>query len=396
MGTAVIFVVTLAATAIVAVPMAIFSARGFLDVLEGTAAGNDDIPWPNNPLPDVLGAAFFLSYLVALPAVAVLGILRLTAPELLDGPSGPWPAPIAAAWLIFPILLLSALSGTSRWHVLHWGFLRRLLRHPIALVLFYLGTGVSLLIIASGAFFAVSSPHPLAAGIIVLAAAGLLIHGRLFGRLAWIVGVRTPESESHKLGRRRRLVKPIAACNPWKLKENEGNASLIPPSNEKARERVPTDSTAIQERIAFSPKGRDEAAEEEDEWTPNKSPYLFQATATGPPAQAPLPDAMKEAITSAPPLHRHLDENNDDTSLTMLPMVANVPADHPVEIQPDRIEVRWRENRKLAAPPRWPFFSGVWTFPFYQSTLPCLAVISGLGLVLVMLLRFLLSLSKMF
>lgn len=61
------------------------------------------------------------------------------------------------------------------------------------------------------------------------------------------------------------------------------------------------------------------------------------------------------------------------------------------ELPSDR--VRWHRAARQTPPPRWTFFSGVFTFPLYQSSLVCLIVLSLGAMVVALLAAFAVALS---
>jgi hypothetical protein len=391
-GAAMMFVLSLVACAIAALFVVTYASRIFMNVLNGTAAGNDDIPWGTDPFIDQLLEPFFLVFLLALGSVAVLVPVGLLFPDLLDHPAGAPLVVAGVAWLIFPILLLSALTGTSRWYVLHWELLRRLVRRPLALAVFYVSAGVNLFIGCGAAWIAVSHTNPFAVVAIALTAACVLIHARLCGRLAWIVS-QTPIGQK-KRSKRPRL-RGVTSTDPWQVPEESERADYPPPALQPETAFKALQPHAIQEQTsaALAP-----ADAEEDEWTPNKKPYAFSTDA---PAQAPprvQPNNLsREAITASPRGVGGDDEAGEE--LNMLPASAEPPAEtstpYKQELpQPDRIEIRWQEGRRLPPLPRWPLIRGVWSFPFFQTTLDKLLALSVLSLVLAFLIRMLISLSQ--
>jgi hypothetical protein len=424
-GPAMFFVLSLVASVIIGLIVVTYAARTFMNGLNGTAAGNDDIPWPTDPYIDQLADPFFLAYLMALGSVAALVPVGLLFPDFLDHPAG---VPIViggVAWLVFPILLLSALTGTSRWYILHWECLRRLARHPLAVLVFYLSTGASLLIGGGAAILALYHPHPLALLAVLVTAACVFIHARLFGRLAWLVG-RTP---IHKKSARRRL-RGVKAADPWQIPDAPEERDDVFPATKQETAFTAADPRPVINQPAAAPAGTD--AGEEDEWAPNKKPYEFRAYTPDPvtdePARAPAggdaeedewtpnkkPYALerdpaahappktqssnphREAITASP---RARGDDEGEENPDMLPAPPELPAETAGQFKhelpkPDRIELRWQEGRKLPPLPKWPLLGGVWTFPFYQTTLPRLVALFIWSLVMALMLRLMLSLAQ--
>jgi hypothetical protein len=186
-----------------------YAVHSLLVVIEQTAVGFDRVCWPHEGFIDWfakllrVGAAFVL---VLMPAIGAATSLSLAYPPL---------AVLIAAevlfltvWLVWPVCLLSSLSGPSWVMLLRWPVLKGLARCWAPLLVFYALTGVLLVITLGGAYFVVigwldvkvSMPTPglewvvevgsLAVGLPVvaaLAATGWLLYGRLLGRLGWML-----------------------------------------------------------------------------------------------------------------------------------------------------------------------------------------------------------------
>src|ERR1700704_3585596 len=137
-------VLALVAVVVLGIYLWMYAAHCFSVVVDETAAGIDEVKWPDLPIIDWAGRLIYLAWLAAMAAApACLGV-ALAAPELLDGPLGAVPVILGAIWLLFPIFLLSALSGPSRFVLLHPGLLRRLVRRPLSLLAFYVLSGAML------------------------------------------------------------------------------------------------------------------------------------------------------------------------------------------------------------------------------------------------------------
>src|SRR5438445_6742303 len=107
-----------------------YAAHCFLVVLEGTAAGNDAVVWPDEPMVDWLWKPCYLGWLIAfwfVPAWLILdvfigGVLQVPVPNY-------YALLLGVVWLLFPISLFSSLSAHSRLVVMRLALLRRLPRH---------------------------------------------------------------------------------------------------------------------------------------------------------------------------------------------------------------------------------------------------------------------------
>src|SRR5262249_36915445 len=176
------FLLSLGTTVLVGFFLSLYAAHCFATVVDDTVAGNDEVHWPELSIFDWAGSLAFLAWLLVLATIPVWIVLALFVPDLVAGTWGTATAAVAALWLLFPIFLLSALTGQSRLVVLHGKLLRRLGRRPGALLVFYMLTAI--ILGAAGALAIYALDHP---WLILLAApvgaAAFLIHARLMGRL---------------------------------------------------------------------------------------------------------------------------------------------------------------------------------------------------------------------
>jgi len=193
-----------------------YAAHSLLVVIEQTAVGFDRVVWPPERTMDWFWKPFYVFGLLALWTALLAGVLVPLLP-LEDAPALALTA--ALVWLLWPVSLLSSLSGSSRLLLLRWAVVRQLARCPRRTLAFY---GATLLlpwpalltawIAVSGYRLAVQSLWT--AGLDVLAEIGTLLVGlplagallaasgllyaRLLGRLAWLaqLGGHISEAET--------------------------------------------------------------------------------------------------------------------------------------------------------------------------------------------------------
>jgi len=223
LGQAMIFVCLLAAEAVVGACVLGYAAHCFLVVLDGTAAGNDEVGWPDEPMFDWIGQAAHLLWLVAFWLVP-LGLAQrsLKAVFLPDAPLLLRFLLLAVPllWLLFPISLLSSLGAGARWVFFNPKLLPRLGRSFGSLLLLYLLSGLLLGGCAAVWYFALSG-----AGVLVLlaapaGAAALLIYARLLGWYAWRLGqVRPAKRKRSPPPLDRQTRKQIETVDPWAAPE---------------------------------------------------------------------------------------------------------------------------------------------------------------------------------
>src|SRR5260370_22686273 len=99
---ALLFLLTLAWAVTVGSFVLTYASHCFLTIVEDTAAGNDEVHWPDEPPTDWLGKPFFLLWLLVLPIVPASGVILLSESEVLEGPLGILPPLLGVTWLIFP------------------------------------------------------------------------------------------------------------------------------------------------------------------------------------------------------------------------------------------------------------------------------------------------------
>src|SRR5262245_51824341 len=124
-----------------------YAAHSLLVVVESTAAGNDEVQWPDDPLLDWVWKLFYVVWLYGIWLLPIWIVVNAIKPRMLLENPGPTFIAVACAtfWLLFPISVLSSLSATSLWVPFHWQLFRRLVRQPRAAATYY---GMSALLLA--------------------------------------------------------------------------------------------------------------------------------------------------------------------------------------------------------------------------------------------------------
>jgi hypothetical protein len=339
-GQAILFIMSLAAWAIFAGCLAAYSAHCYLVVAQTTASGLDRVEWPDDSVTDWLPRSLHLVGLLLL-WLAPVGILsRALRHDFLPDESGLRFLILAVPgiWLLFPVGLLSSLSSASGWAPLSLGVLGKLLRLFPSVVLFYLCTAPLFAAATALTWVGLFTPGWYA---LPLASAGgaavLLIHARLVGRIAWLMGqLDTPpespkksKTASTKRTKSSRPPRTVAAHDPWAIPDpEEEEIHEEPPA-------VPGYQVVEQES--------EEARPRPNYLDPEPEPYVMAE--------------VEEEPTAAPPAERvHLEKSHVER------------------------EVELRTRTPPNPPPAFPLFSGVYTFPVYPTSLsPWLALgLSGL------------------
>jgi hypothetical protein len=197
---------------------AAYGAHSLLVVIEQTAAGFDAVVWPEDRILEYFWKPVYLAglYILWLVPVALVAPLLTIVPDaartwLLAG------AVFAIFWLVFPVSLLSSLSGESRFMIVRRPILKGLLRCRRATLHFYVATCALLLAWSGLVYFglvaweevlstALVATWPgwkqaidIGSVVVLLPVLGtigglvLLLYGRLLGRLAWIIDVSNPD-----------------------------------------------------------------------------------------------------------------------------------------------------------------------------------------------------------
>lgn len=202
------------------------AAHFFLVVLNETAQGKNevDVYWPSDFFLLRLHNAVYLASLLTLcmlPGFFLFQVFDLRSDPTLAGALLVLCAAVGV-WLLLPFILLSVLTGGSRWDIIHREVFRRLRGRQRVLLAFYaltaplvLGGFLVLYLTLGGweklydAAVVAATPWlpeivviwswvflpPLAAG---LCAAALLIYARLVGRLAWLLDLTDGEEPPPK------------------------------------------------------------------------------------------------------------------------------------------------------------------------------------------------------
>jgi hypothetical protein len=350
------FVMALVSSTILGAFVLAYAAHCFLVVMEGTSAGMDDIPWPDDPFLDWLWMPIYLLCLLAFWAlVAGLGLYLIDPDRLwtLPGLAG---VAFVALWLGFPISLYSSLGARSLLSLLYLPLLRRLVRRLGHLLALYLLT-LPVLAVACGLVYqALTSDWWWLLPAAVLAPMAMFIHARLLGRLGWLISYRTPlkKKKTRKAANPLKKLK-VEVVDPWSFPEEEREEGLD--------ESVPGETA---EPLAL------------DRPEPLQQPYgvmsedqARQSWAKGS-KDTPLDTGYAVAPPSATPGHDQ--------------------PPPPPPVQPLPMEERLRRENQPPQPPRYVFWSGVLAFPFYLRTLGPWFFLAFCGLIELFFLRLMVAL----
>ncbi|MHB1424666.1 MAG: hypothetical protein ACYC3I_15970 [Gemmataceae bacterium] len=351
-GLAICFMLFFVASILVGVYVLAYAARCVLVVVQETGAGQDEIVWPKEPYVDWLGHAVQLIELVGIwlaPAALAARLLRnVWLPD--DGALRVLFLSVPGLWLFFPIGLLSSLSAQSRWVPFRWTMFLCFLRVAHAALGFYVLTALVLSAAIVPWYFALFGGRglllPVAA---VVSAAMLFIYARLLGRLAWIIQrlpatERAPakaNSEKQSQPRRKKKRKPSREVqDPWAVSEEE----------ERAHEKSKRFPWAKEQRSGY------------------KAPSAEEIEGYGIAAEQP---AVPETPPEKPARSRFAMSPDEYEPYDLRGAAEPEPSKPQDALFDEQVRQRIAERaRTQPPPPPHPFFSGVYTFPFYAASSP--------------------------
>jgi hypothetical protein len=343
---ALIFFMLLAGAVIVGLIAWTIAAHLFLSVVEGTAAGADEVHWPNEPYVDWLWKAVFVAWIAAIWLIPAGIIGRV----LSEHTAAFWAFGIV--WWVSSISLLSAMGSSSRWFVLSPTVLGRLLRGPGSFLTFAVLTALLAAAAALAAWGTFASARlvvtPLAAFVLACA---VLIHGRLCGRLAHIVAdaeaqtAPAPAQSEVRREPRRAVQVEAAAYDPVRAgRQRIRQPSELPPTNAPD----PEARTGYNVRLDDDPPA-DSGKPPGHGWIVHDPPTPYEL-AVGPADVAPPRGPMPEHAVNPSDYERHLARSIED---------------------------------KIPDVPNHPWLAGTWSFPFRRNNAAVLAtlttVLTGFG-----------------
>jgi hypothetical protein len=340
-----------------------YAAHCLLVVVQETAAGTDEVVWPDEPMYDWLWKLWYLLWLAGawlVPAGLVLGAI--------DAPpfhKYPWLRPavmLGVFWVSFPVSLFSSLSAHSRWVILRPAALGWLLANFFSTVAFYI---LSALVLAGFVVFLglpLVYQRPLALPAVgALAPAFLLVYSRLTGRMAWILN---------------RYIEAKLA------------SSTEPEEGPESKEREPKQAPTPPRR---PPKGKRQRVKSYDPWavpdepSPEPDPglprhlepgdvYGIQGKGKG---KAPPPPPKK------PKPRRVWVEEGADEPYALQPRSAEPERKDTVNLtEVSDYEMRLAQHAPPPPPPSLPLVSGVVGFLLYPATLKPLGLLACGGVVM--------------
>lgn len=281
-GMAIILVCCLALLGIVGFFFLTYFAHCFLLVIVDSAAGINEIRWPSEGFSEWITKPIYVGW-VMLPLVMVSSIAFLAADLFVF-----LVTLLALMWLVAPVMYLSSLAAKSWMAFLYGPFLARWSRFLFAYIIF-LAWSAPLVAFGGGLMiWALKDMRGVALSIIFVPAC-FLLYCRVLGRYAWYVTTRRIRKP-----KRKKMVNPakgltIETLDPWgapaettteaggdRAHRDDETAEAITAVSDGREKFAPDESR--DKVMAAETRDRLTAAEQEpiveDEWTPNKKPYM--------------------------------------------------------------------------------------------------------------------------
>jgi hypothetical protein len=373
--TAAFMLLLMALAIIIGAYVFIYAAHRFFAIVQETAAGVDEVHYPADPLMDRLPRAAYLAGLLAICMVPAGFLLKLS-PDVALGGSPLLTFFVAATvilWLLFPIVLLSALSASSPWIVFRLTVLRFLLRHAPATFLFYTVSAL----LAAGCFGLLALAFDRGSWLLILitpfvGSAAFLIYARLLGRMAYLF------DQSPRRKRRRHPALGTQASDPWAGSEEPVRKRKKLKQTKSARGEDPWTEPGEEQRK--KKKGRADRTRgyvmAENETNPEevKQPAAkeFKMPTGYRVSDEPLPSAPKELpLDGYVPVGYEPNPIGEETGDEPAP-----PTDSPMVSDFER---RYSQRVEETSPPARPLFSGIYSFPWYMDNLPVWLVLAMAG-----------------
>lgn len=182
-GSAMITVGCIAGLAIVGSLTFAFVAHIFFGIADGTAAGQDEIKWPEEPMTDRFTKAIWLGWTLLLTASPTHLFGRaLAGPRMAS-----WLIGLFGTALLFPLFLMSMQIGGSLLHVIHPDAYRRLTKRPDHLVAYYAAVAIAYALMGFGWYAMFRFPAGVSFIGAFVVSIGIVLAARLYGRLAHLV-----------------------------------------------------------------------------------------------------------------------------------------------------------------------------------------------------------------
>jgi hypothetical protein len=327
-GRLILFFSVLVAEVLLGIFVLGYAGYSFITVVSNTAAGNDEVIWPGDPMQEWFLKGFYLIWVAGVwtvPAVFLMKALGLTADTFEF-----YLAVAGVTAFFFPISMLSAMGSLSALAILRPAIIVQLLKKAPAMFVFYVMSGgllaLCVFLFYRAAFVNAAWVVPAA----VIGAASFLIYARLLGRIALLANRSAPELPDQEEPEE----KPVTSRKPKRKKKS----------------RAVTDPWAIPD----DPPPAPESEEPEDPLGPSRGTYAFaeeESRADGPAAEETTDEAPAESYALAP-----VQESNRPKIAFETPEVS-------------KREEELNTRREPPPIPAHPLVTGIYGFPLYNASL---------------------------
>ena len=347
-----------------AIPVAhavIYAMHCLLVVVQDTAAGNDEVTWPAEPIQDSLGGALHL-VAVVLIWLALFGVLARALKDVLlpDDPLLRFLLlAIPGLWLFLPVALLSSLSASSRWFVFRPVVVWNMLRLAPSTFMVYLLSALLAGLLTVLAYVTVFRGWLVVAPVAAVATAtALLIYGRLLGRLGRFYVAR--EKRIKKARPQARAVSlreaPVEPSEPLGPEELDAEWEITPYGQKRLRVK----GYGVTRNALPEPSPSEKSDSESEVTSYGQKRRRTESYGITHELAPPSDAAPEDGITSlnVPP----------SASIT----------DRPLASEPTDFERIIRAKRRRVVGSKRSFLGGVFSFPWYrQSRIPWLLLSMG-------------------
>ncbi|MFN4258633.1 MAG: hypothetical protein ACK4RK_05000 [Gemmataceae bacterium] len=231
---------TIALGAILGFLVWMYAAHCLLVVVETTAAGGDEVEWPDEPFTDWVWKAIYVLWIAGVWLVPVGLLLR---GGMADRPVAWGSGLVLVFWLTFPVSLLSALGSNNPWvAVLRPAVLRRMRRKWGLVAIYYAVSGILLAAAAGCVIITLRFDYRLIPFGGLGLATWFLMYARLLGKLGWVLYPRLPAGADEG---------PLAPPKPKREPSDNGNS---PPQRiHPAKHRPPRPRWVFAEGVFLFP-----------------------------------------------------------------------------------------------------------------------------------------------
>lgn len=372
-GATIIFVVLFVAEIILGGLVLAYLGYSFFHIISETAAGNDAVIWPGELFTDWLFKGFHLFWLIALsilPACLVGNLASLWLVPYLKGIA-------LSAWFLFPVVVLSFLSGTSRFEVVRWQIVQSMLAHPGLMLGFYVSSAILFLVCGGIIWYSLEGPSALIVPVAALATtAALLIYARLLGRIAHVF--TSADSGAKVKKKRQKSPAGVELIDEWPSEDDETQEAEEAAMEKTLPKQRPTDlpgrMAPAAPPAAWPKAGRPEPEDEPDDpLGPARGSYEVQAVHE---PQAPARQPWPAHLGPEPESYQVIESAAEP---------AKAPASVPIPPRIAEYEKALTAPRRKPPPPSQPLLTGIYGFPFYWTSLTAFAVlwlgICGMGFI---------------